>query len=243
MKGIIKKIKNLIEENRSNQKKMILQNQELEWAQIYHDSIRGKEWLENLPLNIGRWAGNYSFFYVLHRVLQDYKPKMILELGLGESTKFISTYMENYLVNSKHLVIEQDNNWAKSFLVNFSVSERTTIKICPIEKVVIKGFESNAYTNLAAEVNDKYDLYIVDGPHGTLRYSRYDIVRIAKTFTSNDEFIIILDDYDRRGEKDTAIDLMKELRQKNIKVFENCYTGIKNVKVIASQKYKYAESL
>ena len=35
-------------------KENLLQTKELEWAHIYHDSIRGKEWLENLPLNVGR---------------------------------------------------------------------------------------------------------------------------------------------------------------------------------------------
>ena len=31
---------------------ILFQTKELEWAHIYHDSIRGKEWLEKLPLNV-----------------------------------------------------------------------------------------------------------------------------------------------------------------------------------------------
>ena len=91
---MISKIKSLIRENRARQKKILSQTRELEWAHIFHDSIRGKECLQNLPLNIGRWAGNYSLFYLLNRILMDYKPKSILEFGLGESSKFISTYLE-----------------------------------------------------------------------------------------------------------------------------------------------------
>ena len=45
-----------------------LHTKEIEWAHIYHDSIRGKKPIEELGLNIGRWAGNYSFFYVLNRI-------------------------------------------------------------------------------------------------------------------------------------------------------------------------------
>ena len=46
------------------QKQNLLLTQELEWAHVFHDSIKGKPWLENLSLNIGRWAGSYSFFYI-----------------------------------------------------------------------------------------------------------------------------------------------------------------------------------
>jgi hypothetical protein len=78
---MIKKIKQLIKENREFNRQRISHLKEIEWAHIYHDSIRGIEWIQGLSLNIGRWAGNYSFFYVLNRILMDYKPKNILELG------------------------------------------------------------------------------------------------------------------------------------------------------------------
>ena len=110
---MIKKIKSLINDFRENNKNIIsllqlnhIQSKELEWAHIYHDSIRGKKHIENLSLNIGRWAGNYSFFYVLNRILNDYKPEKILDLGLGESSKLISTYLEHYLPNSTHTIVE-----------------------------------------------------------------------------------------------------------------------------------------
>lgn len=35
---------------------------ELTWANVYHDSISHKPWLQALGLNVGRWAGGYSFF-------------------------------------------------------------------------------------------------------------------------------------------------------------------------------------
>lgn len=243
MRKILNRINALIQENRDNQKQIISQTKELEWASVYHDSIRGNKWLEGLPLNIGRWAGNYSFFYVLNRILKELKPNSILELGLGESTKFISSYLDNYLLETTHLVIEQDEKWKEIFTENFLFSERTSVKVCPIEKVNIKGFESNAYAHLVSVIDKKYDLYVVDGPQGTVRYSRYDLVNIAKSFNPQDEFIIIMDDFDRKGEKETTTDLLNVLRNKNIKIFENCYRGTKSVKIIATEKYKYAATL
>jgi hypothetical protein len=81
---MLKKIKNLIQENIKFHKASQAGLNELYWANVYHDSIRGKKELENLGLNIGRWAGNYTFFYVLNRILNDYQPKKIIEFGLGK---------------------------------------------------------------------------------------------------------------------------------------------------------------
>ncbi len=243
MTGILKRIKVFIQENRENQNKIILQNQELEWAFVYQDSIRGKKYIEELSLNVGRWAGNYSFFYVLNRILNDFKPKSILELGLGESTKFISTYLDNYLTDSKHIVIEQDENWKNLFEERFTISKKTQIIVCPSEIVNVKGFETNVYQNLDMAVTEKFDFYLVDGPNGSYHYSRYDIVKLASNFETEDQFIIMIDDYDRQGERETVMDLRFVFKQQNRKVYENIYKGNKSVIVIATEKYKLATSL
>lgn len=240
---MIKKIRELIRENRENQQKIIKLNQELDWANVYHDSIRGKEYLKNMSLNIGRWAGNYSFFYVLNRILNDFKPKTILEFGFGESSKFIMAYLDNFLLETKHLIIEQDENWANLFKSSFEVSKHSTIKICPLQIVIIKGFQTNSYSNLDSVINSKFDLYIVDGPFGTKKFSRYDILRVVEKNEMNDEFIIVLDDFNRNGEKETAKDLLQLLKQKGINIHTQVYSGVKSVLVIATDKYKYATSL
>lgn len=243
MRKILRKIKVLIQENRDSQNQIILQNQELEWAFVFHDSIRGKKYLEDLPLNIGRWAGNYSFFYILNRILNDLKPKTILELGLGESTKLISTYLDNNLLDSNHTVIEHDVNWRNQFVESFIISKRTEIIVCPLVKMNVKGNETNAYHNLDTTIKEKYDLYLVDGPFGSLHYSRYDIVNIARSFVPEDQFVIIIDDYNRNGEKETVIDLLALFKKNKIKTYNNSYTGNKSAIVIATEKYKLAISL
>ena len=77
---MINKIKKVIAENKSSQKEILSYLKEIEWGLLYNDSIRGNPSLQNLSLKIGRWAGNYSFFYVLNRILSDYKPINILEI-------------------------------------------------------------------------------------------------------------------------------------------------------------------
>lgn len=247
---MINKIKQLINEFRANYKKIDsklveLENQgrELEWAHIYHDSIRGKKWLEELPLNVGRWAGNYSFFYVLNRILMDYKPKSILDLGLGESSKFISSYLDNYLQDTRHTIVEQNGEWINSFQEKFLLSTRSTIVHCPLVEGEIKGFINNSYDDFKEKITEKFDLYIVDGPFGSDRYSRYDVISLINKMEQEDQFIIMMDDTNRKGEQDTLNDIISCFNEMNIKYYLGEYKGSKAVTLIVSEKYKFATTM
>ncbi|WP_347924932.1 hypothetical protein [Pontimicrobium sp. SW4] len=239
---MFQKIKKTVEEFRQRDRKILNATLENEWANVYHDSIRGKAWLEELPLNIGRWAGNYAFFYVLNRVLADYKPKKILEFGLGESSKFINATLKNELTESTHKIIEESNEWKNHFITNHDLSSHSKIVICPLKKEEVKGFSVNIYDSLDKYTKSKFDLYVVDGPFGSARYSRYDIVKLAEHFEATDEFIIIFDDYNRQGEQDTVKELLLLFKKLNITIYKGIYVGSKRVLVLGTQKYKFIES-
>jgi hypothetical protein len=247
---MINKIKSIVNEFRGNNKQIRLklseienQNKEIEWAHIYHDSIRGRKYIEELSLNVGRWAGNYSFFYVLNRILSDYKPKSILDLGLGESSKFISAYLENYLFESNHTIVEQNEDWIDMFLLNNSLSGRSNIIYCPLKKIEIKGYMSNSYDGFDEKITEKFDLYIVDGPFGSERFSRYNILSLVEKMEKGDEFIIIMDDTNRKGELDTVNDIRECLDLIGISYYFGEYSGNKTVSLIVSEKYKFAISM
>lgn len=220
-------------------REILAHTKELEWAHIYHDSIRDKQWMQHLSLNIGRWAGSYPFFYVLSRILNDHKPKTILEFGLGESSKMISTYLNNYLNETKHTIIEQDSKWAKAFSGRFTLSERSLVEILPLDEKTVNGFKVNVYRDIEKKITQKYDLYVVDGPLGSTNYSRYDIVSVVKDLDATDEFVILFDDYDRPGEKETFRALTAMLKEKGVNFSVGLYVGIKSVAVIGTDKYKY----
>lgn len=131
---MLKRIKNIIAEFRQQLKDIKAQNSELEWANIYHDTIRGRKWLNELSLSPGRWAGNYSLFYILTRILSDYKPTKIIEFGLGESSKIISSFVDNELPNSEHFIIEHDINWVTYFASKFNLSNKSKIFQLDLEK-------------------------------------------------------------------------------------------------------------
>ena len=242
-KNIFRNILNDSKDDYNVKRQILLQTIELEWAHIYHDSIRGKKWLEELPLNIGRWAGNYSFFYVLNRILMDYKPKSILDLGLGESSKFISTYIDNFLPDTLHTIVEHNEEWIHVFQEKFGLSKRSTIFFCPLIKAEVKGYKTNSYDGFNDNINQKFDLYIVDGPFGSERFSRYNIISLIEKFDLNDQFIIMMDDTNRLGEQDTLNDIKKYLDLIGITYYVGEYQGNKNVTIIATDKFKYSISL
>lgn len=235
---MLKRIKELIRENRRNQKNIINYSREINWANIYHDSIRGKEWLENQPLNVGRWAGNYVFFYLLNRILADLRPHSILELGIGESTKFISAYLSNELKTTSHIVVEENRDWEKKIKKQANLNERISVRIMEVnEYEVKKGVYVNCYKGFEQLLNRKYDLYIIDGPIGSRALSRYDMVKIGKSLERTDDFLVIIDDYEREGERQSVKEFLKILNTKKIPYHTAVYYSLKQVLLIASEKY------
>jgi hypothetical protein len=238
---IIRKIKTLLSEfrERLDENKNLIK--EVEWANIYHDSIRDNDELQKLSLKIGRWAGNYSFFFLVHRILKDFQPQKIVEFGLGESSKFISAYNRSIGDFHEHIVIEQDNNWENIFNDSFP-NDNIKIQYQPLQKKKIHGFEYNGYENIEKIPSDA-DLYIVDGPFGSPNYSRYDILHVLEEVDHSKEFILVFDDYNRKGEQETANDILKMFEAKNKKVYFIKYEGSKAQFVLVTEKYKYVLSL
>ncbi len=235
---MLKKIQEIVKVIKSNK----TLSEELLWSSIYHDAVKNT-WADNQPLNIGRWAGNYSFFYVLFRILNDYKPKKIIEFGLGESTKMISKYITSNVDFEKHLIIEQDIDWKNAYLNTNLLHQKSHIEVMPIIRKEYKGVTYNSYNTIESLRFPDCDFYLIDGPFGSKGYSRFDIYTVLKENILLDDFIILFDDYDRIGEKQTTQEVLELLKSKNIEVFTKSYSGIKSVFVIATKKYKYAVSL
>lgn len=240
---MISKIKALIKENRSNHLMNTMLLKDLEWANIYRDSIRGKDWLEKLPLNVGRAAVNYNFFYVLNRILSDFKPNRILEFGLGESSKFISSYILNEKFCKEHIIVEQNPEWKNSFTQRWKLSDKSDILIFPVCEKRINDNLSIVFNDLKVKDIEKFDLYVIDGPLGSKHYSRYDIVEIAEKFNNKAEFIIMIDDSHRDGEQETIEILSETLKNKGILFNKGIYSGSKSLMIIATEKYKFSCTL
>jgi hypothetical protein len=241
---MIRKFKDIIDENRSCNQINTLFLEELNWANIFHDSIKGDKWINQLSLNIGRWSGGYSFFYVLTRILKDVKPKKILELGLGESTKVISNFIDFHsFYNIKHLIIEHDDEWKINFLKSFNLSNNSKIEICPLIKNKFKGCDVLVYNDFEENIKELYDFVLVDGPYGSQYYSRSEILKLVEKYSISDRFLILFDDTNRKGEKQTVNEIECELNKRKIPYHIKEFGGLKECTLICSEEFKFLISI
>ncbi len=222
--------------------------QELIWSEVYHDTIRGSRWLSpELSFSPGRGAVGYPFLYVLYRILNEVNPKSILELGMGQSTKMIGSYVKSSGIDARHYVVEHDENWIEFFSNHFALPASTEIIKCGIEDVSVKMENEERFTNITRYINFKeqlqdkcFDLIMIDGPYGyrSPDYSRVDILSLLPGCLK-DEFVILMDDCDRNGETKTCQMIMFILQEAGVPFYMNTYSGEKDMTIIVSENLKF----
>jgi len=218
-------------------------NNEILWSRIFNDSIQDSDWLKIKSFSPGRWALGYPALYILYRILNDIKPKSILEFGLGESTKLTYQYIKSTNNEASLKIVEQDRDWLTFFSKDvFDINEN--ICLLPIKQVVIEDSDTYVYDNFIPSVSDvKYNLVIIDGPWGSPNNSRVEIIDLINNNLLGDDFVIIMDDYNRIGEKNTINKVQALLKNKNVHYVYGEYSGLKDTAIICSDKFKFLTSL
>lgn len=215
------------------------------WAFVFNNTISESDWLANKSLSLGRWAIGYQCSYVLYRVLNEVKPKHILELGLGQSTKIIGQYSD-YYDDVQHTVVESDPQWIDFFVHNYPLDENADILQCDY---AFEDFEEysgiRVFEGLDEKIKDKkYDLIVVDAPFGgdMHEFSRIDILKSVPQCL-NDSFVIIFDDINRLGERNTFNKVRSVLDENNITHAVGSYHGQNISGVIVSDDLKFICSM
>jgi len=213
---------------------------ELLWAQRYHDTIRDIPELRDLSLSPGGVAAGYSLLYILVRVLRHAGVHSVLEIGLGQSSLLIDRWKKSCLPQGRHVILEDDEAWIKEFQQMVSleaeiryfrpVSGKVSLQTLPLPSIL----DENEKTS--------YDLYLIDGPRGKKNFSRYDICLMAQQWSSDREFVVILDDYDRWGERQTGAELIRICQSKGIRVTHRVINGISDQLVVFTPKFNICRS-
>lgn len=228
-----------------NQNMISNQNQELIFAHVFHDTIKGSEWLpSDFAFSPGRGALGYPALYVLYRILNEFHPQKILEMGMGQSTKMIGLYNHKY-TNCRHQVVEHDSDWITFFTNHFKMPESTEVVELPIEDTLLQIEEhaSNVtvYQGFYERFMDhKYDFICIDGPYGfrSPDYSRVDIISILPDCLES-SFVIMLDDCQRNGEYRTYELISDLLKENGIVHSRNIYNGEKGTGLIVSEDLSF----
>lgn len=187
----------------------------------------------------------YPNLYVLFRVLNEIKPKRILELGLGQSSKMVGQYVSAF-EDTEHLIIEHDQDWINFFSRTFELPARSQIirlerEMVPYKEAdavrVFKGFEKVVHGKI-------FDLILIDAPLGgdMKQYARIDVLEILPACLAED-FMILLDDYERIGEQHTVKEIEMALKDANIPYKRGKYSGKKDCIVIVSESLSFLTSM
>ncbi|SEW18912.1 hypothetical protein SAMN05428988_2916 [Chitinophaga sp. YR573] len=220
----------------------VLLNREILKAQVFTSTIENSRWLKNKSFSPGGWAVDYGVLYTLYRILNDVKPKNVLEFGLGQSSKMIHQY-SSYFTDSTAETFEHDEEWIQFFKDGLAGDYTTNVSVCELEKKELNGFETLIYKNITSHVgNKKYNLILVDGPYGSPRYSRHQIVDLVPQ-NLDTSFCILLDDYNRIGEQDTFNDICAVLTANKIEYVTGNYLTMKGHAVICSKDLKFITTL
>lgn len=235
---MFKKIKSLYKNFIFNEKVP----RELLMAEIFNNSISGVDWLKSKSFSPSGGAANYSFLYILFRVLNNVQPSSIIEFGIGETSKLTSQYVIYKRDDTSLCIIEHDKNWID--MLKRSISSFKNISILNLDVITakFKSYDTFIYADLGGRIKDaKFDLIIVDG-FAAKRYSRIYVLDLIPNHIK-DSFVIIVDDYDRRGERDTVTELINKLKSYNIEYDTAFYVGIIKQCVIYSKDLYFLKTL
>lgn len=214
------------------------------WSNVFHDVIKDSVWLMNKAFAPGRWAAGYQMLYVMYRILDSVKPKKILELGLGQTTRMISQYSGYY--HAEHQVVEHDPKWIEFFATTYEVPDN--VKFVNIDTITDKYLDDEAvimYQGFEEQFRgQKFDFICIDAPLGgkAIKYARVDILKILPECLESD-FVLLLDDTERTGETNTIKLLQNTFEENGIEYVMKRYDGRKSSMIFTTKKYSFLTSL
>lgn len=214
------------------------------WANVFHDVIKDSVWLQNKAFAPGRWAAGYQMLYVMYRIMDSVKPKKILELGLGQTTRMISQYSGYY--HAEHQVVEHDPKWIEFFATTYEVPDN--VQFVNLDTIVDKYLDDEEvimYQGFEEQFRgQKFDFICIDAPLGgkAIKYARVDILKILPDCLEPD-FVLLIDDTERIGETNTIKLLQKTFEENGIEYVMKRYDGRKSSTIFTTEKYSFLTSL
>ena len=221
------------------------QMNELYFARLFQDATNDSSWLKKKSFALFGAAANYSFIYTLFRVLDKTNPMNILELGLGQTTKLTSQYICNKNPKASLTICEDNQEWIDIYKEELPLHNNIKINKLDLESFDYLGTKNIKYKGMEKICGKEcYDLIIVDGPIGRNQtFPRSNILDLMKNDLLADDFIIIFDDTERKGETFTVSKTKELLRQKGIDFIEFRRSALKTQTILASTSKSFIQYL
>jgi len=215
------------------------------WALIFNSVSSDSDWLIKKNFSAGRWAVGYPALYIMFRVLNEARPKRILELGLGQSTRMIGQYVAAH-EDVEHIVVEHDPSWIEFCRNDFALTERSQMLQCDrIMEPYKEANEVRVFEGLPEKLaGKKFDFIVIDAPLGgdMKHYSRIDTLKMLPGCLEP-RFVILFDDTNRPAEAATVKEMKSKLKENNIDFASGEYRGDKISTILCSSDIGFFTSL
>ena len=219
-------------------------SQEVYYAECFRSAISGSPWLLRQSFMPGGWALDFSGLYLLYRILERMRPSKIVEFGIGESTKIFSQYADHYQETS-FFTFEHDQQWMDFFQRSFPLNGKNCVIIeRPLETISFHNTKTLRYSgNIGDYTGENIEFIFLDGPYGADgTYARTQVLDLIPNFLNKEKFCIVIDDYNRVGEKNTAKVLLEKLAAAGIAYRTRTYFSLREILIIVSADQRFLVS-
>ena len=227
----------------------LLKQYAFEFASIhcFHDSMKDSVWLLKQNFSPSGWAATYLFLYSLYRILEIVKPRRILELGIGESTKLLTQYAAAD-DSVEHIAVEDDVFWIEKFVAGYVHASNTQILACEQEIIDFMETKVPVFKNLKDKlVGRKFDLIIIDAPSQSTnqvetKYRRIDVLSLLPDAIC-DSFVILVDDLQHPFVRNTFLLVEKYFNDKQIPHRSFFINGFKEQGFLVSESLAFLKNI
>ncbi|MFP4333970.1 MAG: hypothetical protein ACLFQC_00715 [Wenzhouxiangella sp.] len=209
-----------------------LQGRELLYQNIVHRDL-DRLGIDDLPLYPVRSAATYSYLYLLLRLVQETGPLRILELGAGLSTVLLDLLRERFGLELTSL--EHDGDWVE----RIRKQGAGAVIHSPLVERSLQGYAAQVYDSAVLAGDRRFNVLLVDGPRRSRRRSRWTALEFIEGWLEED-FVIIFDDAERRGEIDTISAALRLLDQRGIRYGSHLTRSVNSQFVIATEGFRAA---
>jgi len=183
-------------------------------------------------------AANHSLLYVITRAFTEFPVANVLELGCGQSTRLLARLNRRLNRAAAIRSVDHDPDWAER--LRAAVGHQ--VVVAELTRKTIDGFTFPHYAEGYFDRAMKYDFVIVDGPvvrDAATAMTRLGCLDVVETALAPD-FIVVVDDAERKGEGILTDRLRALLRRKGIPFGETSVVAAKRQHIFSGGQYRAA---
>ena len=142
-------------------------------------------------------AANHSLLYLVLRCYMELPVRRILDVGAGQTSLLLDALQRN-LGKAEVVTLEHDAAWAER------IASQISHQLLRRDLVSMQIGGRTTLMHDTHGIEGPFQMIIMDAPPGVRRYSRLGLVHLMQKLMDRSDFVVILDDFDRGGEWQTA---------------------------------------